>query len=162
MLTAGGKCTLLPERNVTEMRGEKEEKEPVSLVSATFSERLTWNWTHKNTHSPRAIVCSISLWRMYSKKKSVWSRKTLHKTNKHKWCCIQTCLSGGEQKSIWCDSGADVHSRGNVLFMLGFWHSPGSRTGDQNTCTVWVNLSSLGLKMVGNTWQCGYTNPQNM
>lgn len=41
MLTAGGKCTLLPERNVTEMRGEKEEKEPVSLVSATFSERLT-------------------------------------------------------------------------------------------------------------------------
>lgn len=36
-----GTCSLFHKRNVTERRGGKEEREPESLLSAEFTQRLT-------------------------------------------------------------------------------------------------------------------------
>lgn len=58
---AEGKHTLLQEHNTAEWRGEKEERETESLVSAEFTERLTeLKEINTDTHTLAACRCSLS------------------------------------------------------------------------------------------------------
>lgn len=54
------------ESEVKERRGSKEEREPESLVSAEFDERLSRILTHRHTH-PQCVLSSASLQLMYRK-----------------------------------------------------------------------------------------------